>query len=105
MKLNPGDVECKKCNGVGLYNPYLKKGEKSYSLVGFKCPKCLGTGKFDWIEVIVGKREIREYNTTFSAYNPPIGAQFGDLFHNKNDNKIYLMTNNGWTQLAADHFK
>lgn len=57
MKLNPGEVKCKNCNGYGSLNPYLKKkSSKSYSLIGIKCPKCLGTGKLDWIENVVGKK-------------------------------------------------
>ena len=45
MQLNPGEVKCNECNGIGttLHDPYSI------------CNKCHGTGKLDWIENIVGK--------------------------------------------------
>jgi len=43
-KLKPGELICDQCKGNGdsiTYNP---------------CSKCLGSGKLDWIENVVGKK-------------------------------------------------
>jgi hypothetical protein len=53
VNLKKGEYLCKPCNGWGrilnedslLRTPFLK------------CPVCLGDGKLDWIENIVGKQE------------------------------------------------
>lgn len=41
--------KCPKCNGTGevknLFSKFLKN----------LCPRCIGSGKLDWIERIVGK--------------------------------------------------
>lgn len=62
MDLNPGEIICDKCNGRGLtYTPSSK-----FSITGhmsgdqYKCIKCKGTGKLDWIENIVGKKKSFE---------------------------------------------
>ena len=46
MNLNPGEVICDKCNGE------IFIGDESNTEI---CSKCLGAGKVDWIENIVGK--------------------------------------------------
>lgn len=65
--LNPSDVICYKCNGIGKrgYNP----GDKSFL---FECLTCCGEGKLDWIENIVGKEEPGVYVTEIdlSTYIP-----------------------------------
>jgi len=43
--LSEGEEYCEYCNGTGSYKDYDN------------CPKCLGTGKFDWIEKVIGKKE------------------------------------------------
>lgn len=64
MKLEEGEVFCPKCNGGGSY-PYkfVKLEDPKYC----RCNKCLGTGKLDWIEVCMGKRDhwvkINPYDT------------------------------------------
>jgi hypothetical protein len=47
LKLKKGEVLCNKCNGKGFF------GRGRFPPV---CPKCLGAGKLDWVENIVGKR-------------------------------------------------
>jgi len=44
-----GEVICPQCNGNGFF-----------------CNKCLGTGKLDWVEQIVGKKPKED---TFTVYN------------------------------------
>jgi len=54
--LDKGEEFCSKCNGSGsLASRHKSYNGKSYKLT---CPKCLGMGKLDWIEVIRGKRKV-----------------------------------------------
>lgn len=46
MKLEAGEVLCDKCNGG-----YAEKLQ-----IKHQCDKCLGVGKLNWIENIVGKK-------------------------------------------------
>ena len=46
LKLEEGEMICDKCEGTGT-----AKGEEWIS-----CSKCLGSGKVDWIENIMGKK-------------------------------------------------
>jgi hypothetical protein len=50
-KLKLGETICSQCEGSGK--------EKTWESGGYvitpECPKCLGVGKFDWIERIMGK--------------------------------------------------
>ena len=41
-------VECNVCHGVGK----LFRDNEHWKY----CPRCLGAGKLDWVEIIVGKR-------------------------------------------------
>ena len=50
-KLTLGEVKCKKCKGKGLVKVNALKNK-----LECMCPKCFGTGKLDWIEVVIGKR-------------------------------------------------
>lgn len=47
-RLEEGEVFCDRCNGTGIVDN--TKGSGTYN-----CRKCLGTGKLDWIENVVGK--------------------------------------------------
>lgn len=61
-KLGPGEVACYKCEGTGK--------SESWEVGQFKitpeCTHCLGEGKFDWIERVMGKtpRVYREFDLT-----------------------------------------
>ena len=46
MKLEPGEVLCPECKG----------GKEIWF-----CPRCLGTGKLDWVELCMGKKEKCHY--------------------------------------------
>jgi len=50
-KLILGEVKCKRCRGEGLVRVNVRQDD-----LRCMCPKCFGTGKLDWIEVVVGKR-------------------------------------------------
>lgn len=50
MNVGEGNYVCHVCLGTGKIR---------YTLYKRRCPKCLGSGKLDWIEKIVGKRNRR----------------------------------------------
>jgi hypothetical protein len=52
IKLNPGDIYCPKCGGIGRRYDEQKSGGWTFSE---ECNVCLGAGKLDWIEQVVGK--------------------------------------------------
>mgnify|MGYP002628955923 CR=1 FL=1 len=81
MKLEPGEVICDKCNGVGHFGYTIEVNEYSdyagyvHRVPGHKtydyCPKCHGSGKLDWVEVVVGK------NLCDIWFPPPPGFKRG----------------------------
>ena len=58
MILNPGEIICDKCNGKKTFPvlPVLNRITHIH-ITEVKCPKCKGTGKLDWIENVVGKKQ------------------------------------------------
>lgn len=54
MKLKEGEVECPVCKGTGDDIRYNSNEDFCPH-----CPKCLGTGKLDWLEMVVGKSSWR----------------------------------------------
>ena len=57
MKLEPGEVICPVCKGSGKLVGNNPKNFKPKTFT-FPCNKCLGTGKLDWIEMCMGKKDI-----------------------------------------------
>jgi hypothetical protein len=51
IQLNPGEIICPECNGSG--NNIFEQSDLWNAIS--QCSKCLGSGKLDWIERIVGK--------------------------------------------------
>lgn len=59
MKLEKWEEKCDQCNGKGWI--LAKNDPNSYLWIEDEkiiCPKCEGTGKLDFIEKIVGKKNI-----------------------------------------------
>lgn len=58
MDLTPGEIKCDKCKGTG-YDLKIPKLEYNYAYYNkhYPCVKCDGTGKLDWIEAVVGKKQ------------------------------------------------
>ncbi len=63
MKLKKGEILCDKCYGAGCVS------KKKHTMVdldhieydwSYKCDKCKGTGKLDWVENVVGKKPLPE---------------------------------------------
>jgi len=68
---NVAEFICDRCNG-SCYEPGPPYGHR-YHVV---CNKCLGHGKLDWIERVIGKRKPKIYmdNTPLHThYNPFTG--------------------------------
>ena len=53
---------CDKCLGEGIIfdrkKKFFEQWESWYEKHTSTCPKCYGEGKLDWIENIVGKKEL-----------------------------------------------
>jgi len=60
LKINPGEYICSKCKGKRKI-PIEEDHTRLIGIIGTKvtCPTCHGTGKLDWIEKIVGKKQPR----------------------------------------------
>lgn len=54
-----GEELCKKCLGTGIIKTLFESTNKNSEGSSYKlrCEYCLGTGKLDWIENIVGKKK------------------------------------------------
>lgn len=84
MELEEGEVVCNECNGKGVTLEWI---ELNY-LAGYKspkekeCDKCLGAGKLDWIENVVGKRP--QYDFVFHSHYgiSLIDHHIGSVFSN-----------------------
>jgi len=50
IELNDGEIICSKCDGSGVHYNRM-------DISTFVCSKCLGRGKLDWIENIVGVKK------------------------------------------------
>ena len=88
--LKPGDVICNKCNGSGddsRYEEFLDK-DKYY----YKCPKCQGEGKLDWIENVVGKKTPNPIMSGVTWLPPsavqPQNAQVGQAYVDSNSTPL-----------------
>ena len=57
VELGPGEILCPQCKGTGKSEPWAVGQFK----VEPECPKCLGDGKFDWIDMIMGKTRSPYY--------------------------------------------
>jgi len=105
INLQKGEYLCKPCNGWGrilnedelLRTPFLK------------CPVCLGHGKLDWIENIVGKREENRSDdcdwrpravTGIIAGDPPPKLEEGTAFYDKDKDVLKIYNGKTWFTLA-----
>lgn len=72
IHLEEGEVICSKCNGGGY-----ERDDSNFAKYD-TCSRCLGEGKLDWIENIVGK--VRE-TASFSVKSTWVSAKFPRLNH------------------------
>lgn len=54
MELKPGEVICDECEGATVIEHRVVNYRQRLT-----CPKCHGTGKLDWVSIIVGKENPR----------------------------------------------
>lgn len=59
IELSEGENFCLKCDGKGVV-PKEGKIFGRKGIINLVCNKCLGDGKLDWVEKVVGKR--RKYD-------------------------------------------
>ena len=52
IELNEGERFCSKCDGSGR----VRNRKYGLPIITLKCDKCLGDGKIDWIEEVIGKK-------------------------------------------------
>jgi len=64
MMLEDHEVFCPKCKGTGKGETW-KSGEFEFTP---ECNHCLGEGKLDWLERIIGKKLPPYYFQSFYAY-------------------------------------
>lgn len=67
IKLKDGEIICPECQGKGIkprkidiFNPHD---------ITYKCEKCQGEGKLDWIEQIIGKQPNEKFNESIIFNN------------------------------------
>jgi hypothetical protein len=60
--LKEGEVVCPECNGSGGQINYIGD-PRDLKVVSKVCLKCLGEGKLDWVELVVGKKVYNPYNS------------------------------------------
>ena len=78
MDLKPGEIRCDQCDGKGfIVNKYFGKPV---------CNKCNGTGKLDWVEAVVGKKN------NLHPYEP----EKGFTYLNTRDDNVYTYDGNRW---------
>lgn len=69
MKLKKGEIICNKCNRSVMYSRPQFKDEPFDSYlaeIAILCNKCKGTGKLNWIENIVGKKNVKKLEIKFT---------------------------------------
>jgi len=98
--LKEGEMICSRCEGTRL----LVTGEMEFSSFDGTsipsveiCDKCLGTGKVDWVENVVGKDDGLAIHIL--SNNPPTSASLGSLWEDSTNGNTYTFTKHGWVLL------
>ena len=55
ISLNEGEHFCPKCDGKGKVNQKTRDFTK-FNTIQLVCSECLGDGKIDWVEEVIGKK-------------------------------------------------
>lgn len=56
LELEEGETICPECNGQGMKKIFNDRPTQFSSRIA--CKKCLGDGKFDWVEKVMGKQSL-----------------------------------------------
>lgn len=63
--------ECNKCNGKGkIYKVTGTTNQGQYRELQ-TCDKCGGEGKLDWVELVVGKSNVKVYTESITFNSRP----------------------------------
>ena len=103
MDLNPGEILCDGCEGVGKHSYKKSYGFTRYEII--ECNICKGTGKLDWIETIVGKKEkyIDVLNNMFGLTmcdKKPENPIEGMCYFDHSLLVTYIFTNGHWVIIS-----
>jgi len=97
VELKLGEVICDECDG--------NKSNLVDNFYYFKCNKCHGTGKLDWIENIVGKRTSNPIMNGVTWLPPsalePKNAQVGQAYIDSNSNECYIYDGIVWVHTVS----
>jgi hypothetical protein len=66
MNLKDGETICPECNGTGRS---LRGKDEKDPFGWLFCPKCVGSGKLDWVEMVVGKRLVFHFTDPISTHS------------------------------------
>ena len=88
LVLEEYEIVCDKCSGEGTIPV---EGTRFCT----NCPKCLGDGKIDWIENIVGKRRVKDILDEIASamaeeLAKEIDKEIMKELMKENENAIYL---------------
>jgi len=93
MKLKPGEIKCDQCNGTGVTLYRISNSHHNGT-----CSKCYGSGKLDWIEVVVGKKISNPIMSGVTwlppSYEHPKNAKTGQAYIDTTNNKTYIFDGN-----------
>ena len=69
LKLKEGEVRCDECLGLGVKCYVEVDSDELGDIIHIqdwsKCKKCLGDGKLDWVENMIGKKGPKDYGSIF----------------------------------------
>ena len=71
MKLKPDEIKCDLCDGEGERNVITKIADNGQFIELKTCKKCGGEGKLDWIEMVVGKHDVKVYTRSIIFNSKP----------------------------------
>jgi len=97
-KLGPGESHCPDCGGSGIFKIDDQRDHNKIGIVDhILCDKCLGTGKLDWVEKIVGKEEKKNI---LEVYNEELKLKVKEL-SDKIDEDIKNMYLGEWNRVKS----
>jgi hypothetical protein len=93
--LNPSDKICDECNGTGYI---IAEKRTDGGTIAAICRVCDGDGKFDWVEIIVGKKPFvrKRDKMIVSYYDPPSNPEEEDFYYDLTLKSPMLFRDGKW---------